>query len=64
MDITINKVGFWSGLIAFGGCGIILIVWLLVQLAIIGFVSWMQPVTAVAFILILFFTRQLPRYDH
>lgn len=45
-------------------CGIIVLVWLIVQVAIIGYVSWMQPATAVAGILILFLTRQLPKYEH
>jgi peptidoglycan/LPS O-acetylase OafA/YrhL len=45
-------------------CGIITIVWLAVQLAIIGYVSWMQPTTAVAALTILFLTWQLPKYEH
>jgi hypothetical protein len=45
-------------------CGIIVLIWLTVQVAIIGYVSWMQPTTAVAAIIILFLTWQLPKYDH
>jgi hypothetical protein len=42
-------------------CGAIVLVWLAVQVAIIGYVSWMQPTTAVAAILILLLTWQLPK---
>ena len=45
------------------GCGIILMAWLVIQVSIIGYVSWMQPATALAGILILFLSRQLPQYD-
>lgn len=45
-------------------CGIIVLLWLTVQVAIIGYVSWMQPTTAVAAIIILFLTWQLPEYEH
>lgn len=45
-------------------CGIIILLWLLVQVAIIGYVSWMQPTTAVAATLILLLTWQLPNYEH
>jgi len=41
-------------------CGIIVLLWLIVQLAIIGYVSWMQPTTAVTAILILLLTWKLP----
>jgi hypothetical protein len=41
-------------------CGAIVLVWLAVQVAIIGYVSWMQPTTAVAAIFILLLTWQLP----
>lgn len=44
--------------------GIIVILWLIVQVAIIGYVSWMQPTTAVIAILIIFLTRQLAKYGH
>ena len=37
--------------------------WLTVQIAIIGYVSWMQPVTAIAAVLILMLGSQLPRRE-
>lgn len=45
-------------------CGIITLLWLTVQVAIIGYVSWMQPTTAMAAILILLLTWQLPKYGY
>ena len=45
-------------------CGIIVLVWLITQIAIIGYVSWMQPTTAVADMFILLLTWQLPKYEH
>jgi hypothetical protein len=44
-------------------CGAIVIVWLSVQVGIIGYVSWMQPVTAGAALLILFLAWLLHRQD-
>jgi hypothetical protein len=41
---------------------IIILLWLAIQVAIIGYVSWMQPATAVAAFLILFLAWQLPRH--
>lgn len=41
--------------------GAVIVVWLVVQVAIIGYVSWMQPTTAVAAVLILLLTRLLPQ---
>ena len=41
---------------------IIILCWLAVQVAIIGYVSWMQPATTIAALLILFLTWQLPEY--
>ena len=35
------------------GAGVIVLGWLAVQVAIIGYVSWMQPTTAIAGIMIL-----------
>jgi hypothetical protein len=40
--------------------GVILLVWIAVQLAIIGYVSWMQPTTAIAGFAILALTPSLP----
>jgi hypothetical protein len=36
------------------GSGVIVVVWVAAQVAIIGFVSWLQPVTAAAGLLIMF----------
>jgi hypothetical protein len=40
---------------------IIVLAWLSVQIAIIGYVSWMQPATTSAAIMVLFLARFLPR---
>lgn len=45
-------------------CGIIILLWLAVQMAIIGYVSWMQPATTATAIIILFLTGKLPKYGH
>lgn len=45
-------------------CGVIILLWLTVQVAVIGYVSWMQPTTAIAALLILFLTIKLPKYGH
>ncbi|MCC7158127.1 MAG: hypothetical protein LC117_00575 [Bacteroidia bacterium] len=45
-------------------CGIIILLWLLVQVVIIGYVSWMQPTTAVTAVIILLLTWQLKKYGH
>ncbi|RNI31523.1 hypothetical protein EFB08_03110 [Rufibacter latericius] len=36
-------------------CGVILLLWISIQVAIIGFVSWLQPATTIAAFLILLF---------
>lgn len=41
-------------------CGVIILIWLGVQIAIIGYVSWMQPVTAIAAVLIIFLSFLIP----
>src|SRR5690606_17563737 len=41
--------------------GIIAIVWIIVQIAVIGYVSWMQPVTAIVGVLIVFLGAILPK---
>lgn len=48
--------------IAAFGCGILVLAWLLVQVFIIGYVSWMQPATAIVAVLILLVTPQLPKH--
>lgn len=45
-------------------CGLIILIWLIAQVAIIGYVSWMQPVTAVVALLILFLAKLLPKNSH
>jgi len=46
---------FSAGVIVFG--------WLVVQIAIIGYVSWMQPATAIAGLFVLILAWLLPRPD-
>jgi hypothetical protein len=41
--------------------GALVLAWIAVQVAIIGYVSWMQPATTVAGILVLALARCLPR---
>jgi hypothetical protein len=43
------------------GSGIVVLVWIAAQVSIIGYVSWMQPVTAIAGMLILVMSWLLPR---
>ena len=45
-------------------CGMVILSWLLVQLLIIGYVSWMQPVTGAAALTILLLTLKMPRYAY
>jgi hypothetical protein len=45
-------------------CGIITIVWLFVQVAIIGYVSLLQPITGIAAICILILAIKLPEHAH
>ena len=45
-------------------CGGVILSWISVQLVIIGYVSWLQPVIAVAGILIILLTLLLPAYEH
>ena len=44
--------------------GVIVLVWILVQVSIIGYVSWMQPTTAVGGLLILLLASLLPERVH
>jgi len=41
--------------------GTVVLVWIVVQVAIIGSVSWMQPATAIGGLLILFLAWLLPK---
>jgi len=43
-------------------CGCIILLWIIIQVSIIGYVSWMQPATTGAAILILLLNWQLPKY--
>ena len=45
-------------------CGVLILLWLLAQIAIIGYVSWMQPTTAVVATIILLLAFKLPKNDH
>ncbi len=40
--------------------GTILLSWLSIQVALIGYVSWMQPATAIAGFIILYLTKSIP----
>ncbi len=44
-------------------CGVVLMLWISVQLAIIGFVSWLQPAIINMAVLIFIYTWFLSRYD-
>ncbi|WP_347158701.1 hypothetical protein [Pontibacter chitinilyticus] len=50
----------WARKAAFG-CSVLLLVWLSLQVAIIGYVSWMQPATAVAASLVSLLTFFIPK---
>jgi hypothetical protein len=50
-----------SARLAAFAAGMIVLTWLLVQLAIIGYVSWMQPTTAIAGGLVLVLGSLLPQ---
>jgi hypothetical protein len=43
------------------GAGAVVLVWIVVQVSIIGYMSWMQPTTAVGGLLILLLSWLLPR---
>jgi len=45
-------------------CGILILLWLAIQLSVIGYVSWMQPATAAGALIILLLTWKLPRYEY
>ncbi len=54
-------VRFRIARVAAFGAGTVVLVWLVVQVAIIGYVSWMQPTTAVGGLLILSLAWLLPK---
>lgn len=45
-------------------CGILVLCWLVVQVAIIGYVSWMQPATAITATLILLLSLKMKPHAH
>jgi hypothetical protein len=45
-------------------CGILVVLWLAIQLSVIGYVSWMQPATGAVALIILLLTWKLPRYEY
>jgi hypothetical protein len=45
------------------GAAILVLAWLVVQIAFIGYVSWMQPATTIAAIFVLILARYLPGPD-
>ena len=45
-------------------CSVTVLLWLAVQVIIIGYVSWMQPATAIGAMLILLLSRLLPTFHH
>lgn len=61
--IAVFRQSNWSRKAAFIA-GAIILFWLIVQVAIIGFVSWMQPVTAIFAVAILLLSSRLPKYEH
>jgi hypothetical protein len=42
------------------GAGVIVLIWIVVQVSIIGYVSWLQPVTAIGGLLVLLLACLLP----
>jgi len=45
-------------------CGAIIIFWIIAQLSIIGYVSWLQPMILIAGIFIFILTYLLSKYEH
>jgi hypothetical protein len=70
--VVIGGTALWAAILVFRRhrlarlsaliCALLVLVWLGVQLAVIGYVSWMQPTTAIAAILILMLSRLLPKH--
>ena len=44
-------------------CGVTVLFWIIIQVIIIGYVSWMQPATAIAASLILLLAMTAPRHE-
>lgn len=72
--VIVGGSALFSGILVFArhriarkaavACGMVILLWLLVQLSIIGYVSWMQPVTAAAALIILLLTLKIPGYGY
>jgi hypothetical protein len=72
--IVIGGSAFFSGIAVFRqlpiarkaafSCSIITILWIVIQVSIIGYVSWMQPAIMGAGILMVLLVWQLPKYEH
>ena len=45
-------------------CAVLTILWIMVQVAIIGYVSWLQPVVFTAAVVIFILTAILPNHDN
>lgn len=45
-------------------CGAMILSWLIIQVSIIGYVSWMQPVTALITITILLLNYKIKKNEH
>lgn len=63
-SFVIASIAVFAGLriarLAAFAAGLVVLCWLAVQLAIIGYVSWMQPTTAIAGVLVLVLGSLLP----
>jgi hypothetical protein len=63
-SFTIAGIAVFAGLrsahLAAFAAGLVVLCWLAVQLAIIGYVSWMQPTTAIAGVAVLVLGSRLP----
>lgn len=44
--------------------GFITLIWLSMQVTVIGYVSWMQPTTAIVTVIIILLTLKLPVFGH
>jgi hypothetical protein len=51
---------FRIGRLSASGAGVVVLIWIVVQVSIIGYVSWLQPATAVGGLLILGLSMLLP----
>jgi hypothetical protein len=42
-------------------CGVLLVIWIIIQVRIIGYVSWLQPAVVIGGVLILLLAWKIPR---